>query len=237
MIKITLLLLALCLSALGQSNRVIRTIFVNAPKSAPKSVILYVAKESNAAAARNLLPRGEAFESKLLRTRLSSDIEIPSGSLVAWILDKAPTKEEGIPAGAQKIILPANWSRIGLIFTYDPDNRIFPAKVKPINLSAENFKKGDIMVYNLSKASMIGLFGSTKVSLEPNSYKIIAAPITKNKSYIAKIDCILPGSKERTSVVSTRWVGYQNLKEIKFMFDTPNNKKPRMWGIKDIPAK
>ena len=235
MVKITLLLLTLCLCASGQTKRVLRTIFVDAPKSAPKSVILYIAKESSSVNSRSLLPKGEAIQGELLRTRFSSNIQIPSGNLVAWILNEVPNAEEGIPAGAQKIRLPSSWSRIGLVFKHDPENKIFPAKVIPINLSAENFKPGNIMIYNLSKAHMVGRFGPTEVKLKPNTFKIIPTPISENKSYIANIDCILPDTKERFKVVSSRWVGYRNIREIKFMYDTLKNKKPRMWGIKDQP--
>jgi len=230
MIKISLLLLLTCLSTLAQTGRGIQTIFVGAPAGAPKSATMYIAKKSNTTNSRTLLPRGEAIKTLLPRVRLSATTKIPSGDVVAWILDEAPT-DEGIPAGAQKIEFPAAWTKIGLIFTSDPENRVFPAKVIPVNLGAKDFKLGDIMIYNLSKAEMVAELGSTKLNVKSNSFEIISAPKARD-GYKARIGYILPGSKERKSAVTTTWVAYNNFKEIKFMIDDPNTKNPRIWGVR-----
>ncbi len=232
MIKIVLIFSVLCLSVSAQSERLIKAIFVDASKDSPKSATLYIAKSTNNAR-NSLLPRGESIETDLLRTRLSRGVKIPSGKVVAWILDKAPSKEEGIPTGAQKISFPAEWKRIGLIFTKDPENNVFPAKVIPINLSSEDFKPGTIMLYNFSKSEMDAKLGETALTLASNSYKIISEPKTEKGSYIAKIDCILPDNQGRFPVVRSRWVSYKKSRSIKFMVDSSIAKSPRFFGVRD----
>jgi len=235
MIKITIFLFLFCLTVSAKTERVLRAIFIDATRSAPKSVTLYIAKESTVEKSRSILPRGEVVEIDLRRKSFSRNTEIPSGALVAWVLSKAPDPAEGIPLGAQKIRLPSDWKRTGLLFTSDIENKIFPAKVIPVNLSAADFGPGKIMFYNLSKNKIVGQFGSTNLNMVPESSKIIPTPQTENKSYPVKIDCILPDENERHPVVRSTWVSYNDSGVIKFILDSPNKKRPRVLGVKDKP--
>ena len=121
-----------------------------------------------------------------------------------------------------------------MLFIPDPENKIFPAKVIPINLSDDTFKPGDIMFYNLSNNGMIAQIGTTSLSVDSQSYKIIPTPPTDDtKTYPVQIDCILADTKKRRPVVRSTWLGLKSSRIIQFMLDTKNKTRPRILGVRD----
>jgi len=139
----------------GLSARTIKSIFVQAPRNVPEFALLYpVSAEGEQKGG------GEGVQVPLPKRNLSESIQLPAGDLTYAILTSPPIEGEKIPAGAQKVTIPAAWTSSVIIFVPDRKNEIFPGRAFVVNTSNANFPKGDKMIYNLSNVLFRGKLGN-----------------------------------------------------------------------------
>ncbi len=203
------------------SARTIRSVFLQAPRNAPEVALLYPSEAA-----------GEGVEVTLPGRNLSPEVELPAGDLTFYVLSNAPIEDGEIPAGAQKISIPAAWENCTIIFIPDRKNVVFPGQAIVVNSTNDNFPKGDTIVYNLSNVQFTGNFGKEVVRLRPKKSGIFKAPLPVAGVYPVAMDCVLP-TKEKRTITRTRWVHNPDARQI--LFVTPNRDKgiPRVWSVLD----
>ena len=202
------------------SARTIRSVFLQAPRNAPEVALLYPSEA------------GEGVEVALPARNLSPEVELPAGDLVLYVLSNPPIEGEEIPAGAQKISIPAAWKNCTIIFIPDRQNKIFPGRAIVVNSTNDNFPKGDTIVYNLSNVQFTGNFGKEVVRLRPKKSGIFKAPLPVAGVYPVAMDCVLP-TKEKRTITRTKWVHNPNARQILFVTPTKGRAIPRVWSVLD----
>ncbi|MGJ8654962.1 MAG: hypothetical protein ACSHX6_00820 [Akkermansiaceae bacterium] len=219
MTKLFIILASFALSLPLFSARTVRTIFIQAPRNAPKEAVLFTGQES--------------VSVRLPGRNLSPAEKLPSGALQLAILTSEPVEGEEIPGGAPKVFIPEDWKRVILVFVPAPKNKVFPAKVIAINASKGQFAMGDTMVYNLTRSVFMGKFGKNALRVNPMKSGMVAAPRNDAGAYPVAIDCILRGAKERSVICRTNWMHNPKARQILFVAPSPGQDLPRVWGVLD----
>ena len=215
------LLFAACIAAstLPAAARKARAIFVQPPDQVAGKAVLFSGKEY--------------VEIELPQRNFSPEVDLPSGDLNLAILAGQPAPGSEVPAGAPKIHIPEAWSRCLLLFLPDPSNKVFPARVIPINASEADFKKGHTLIFNASTAAIMGNFGTQAVKVLPGKVAIMKEPVSGFGSYPVDIACVFPGDKEPTYICRSSWQHDPEARQILFVTPAPGYKIPRVWGILD----
>ncbi|MCU0749444.1 MAG: hypothetical protein MUF13_07865 [Akkermansiaceae bacterium] len=216
-------ILALCLSGLLAS-----------PVQAARKVRAVFIQPMNMDHAKALLVAGDkAVEIELPQRNFSPEVELPDGDLQVSILSAPPPAGTPIPADAPRFTLPESWSRCLLLFFPDPANKVFPAKVIPVNASTADFPKGHTLIYNVTAATIHARFGSETVKVAPGKNVSLKPPMAGFGDYQVAIDCAFPGDKEPTAVCRSTWQHDPDARQILFVTPSPGYKVPRVWGILD----
>jgi hypothetical protein len=205
------------------------------PAAARKARAIFVQPTGESVEKAVLFSGTEYVEIELPRRNFSPEVELPAGDLVLAVLPGRLAADAPVPAGAQKITVPAAWSRCLLVVIPDPSNNVFPARVIPVNASADVFPKGETRIYNLSKAAIRGNFGGQNVKIMPGQAGTIKPPISAFGSYPVEIDCAFPGDATPTSICRSTWQHDPEARQILFVTHSPGHRIPRAWGILDHP--
>lgn len=216
---IALIAACLFLSASSASAKCkVKAIFIQPSDEVPEAAVLCV---------------GEKFaEIDLPRRNLSDAIELEPGDSPIIVLPSKPIGRE-IPPGAPDFTIPDSWSNCILLFFHDPSNKVFPAKVIPVNASSADFPLGDTLIYNVSRATVGAKLGTEVVKILPGKSAAVKPPRTGSGSYLAAIDCAFPGDKQPTALCRSTWQHEAGARQILFVVPQSEQKIPSVWGILD----
>ena len=165
LIFVTLLTLFTQLHAQEAAKRNCRILFLERPATAPKSLHLFDGSTSQ--------------QVDLPSMNLSSVYAITPNSTQLKLLPAQVDNPENISPDAPAVDIPAEYTNILLIISSDPENKIAPVKLAVINL---NFKIGQTLWINRTDKTIEGKLGEQALSLEPDSSKIIDAPLGNQTS-------------------------------------------------------
>jgi hypothetical protein len=196
----------------------VAAIFVQPPHEVPETAILVV---------------NEKFvDIALPRRNLSSSVTLDSVQTAISVLTERPAKLE-IPFTAPKFTIPETWTRCILLFFHDPANKVFPARIIPVNASSADFPMGHVLMFNVSTASVSAKLGTEAVKILPGKSVNVRPPRTGSGSYQVAIDCILPGEKLPIALCRSTWQHEANARQILFIVPQPEQKIPSIWGVLD----
>lgn len=219
-----ILLALLCIFAASsevQAARKARAIFIQPPDSSPEKAFLFT---------------GAVYaEMELPQRNLSPEVKLPDGDITVAILPDKLAANAKVPDGTPTIKIPEAWSRCLLLFFPDPENKVFPARVIPVNASTADFPIGHTLIYNVSTAAIAAKFGDQIVRVMPGKSVSVKPPISGFGSYPVDIECAFPGDTKPTSICSSNWQHDPSVRQIMFVTPAPGYKVPRVWGILDRP--
>ncbi len=198
----------------------VKAIFVQPPVDVPERAMLIVGQKY--------------LDIELPRRNLSAELEMPSGALVVAVLPQKPTQPE-LPVGTPTFQIPETWTNCILLFFHDPANKVFPAKIIPVNTSASDFALGHTLIFNLSSATVTGKFGEEIAMVKPGQSVNVKPPRAGSGDYLVAIDCAYPGDPEPTALCRSTWQHESGARQILFVTPLPEQKIPRIWGVLDRP--
>lgn len=218
-IFITFITACLLLSASSATAKCkVKAIFIQSNAELPEAAVLRV---------------GEKFtEIELPRRNLSDAVGLETGDSPIIVLPSKPSGKE-IPPGAPHFTIPDSWSNCILLFFHDSSNKVFPAKVIPVNASSAGFPLGDTLIYNVSKATVAAKLGTEQVKILPGKSAAVKPPRTGSGSYPVAIDCAFPGDKQPTALCRSTWQHEADARQILFIVPQSEQKIPSVWGILD----
>lgn len=195
----------------------VKAIFVQPPDDVPEKAVLVVGQKY--------------LDIELPQRNLSPEVELPAGDLVVGILPTKPVQSE-LPAGLPSFKIPESWTDCILLFFHDPSNRVFPAKIIPVNASAD-FPLGHTVIFNISPATIMAKFGEEVARVKPGQSVTVKPPRSGSGDYPVAIDCAYPGDKEPTALCRSTWQHEANARQILFVTPLGQQKVPRVWGVLD----
>ena len=122
-----------------------------------------------------------------------------------------------------------------MLFFHDPSNKVFPARIIPVNTSSADFPLGHIVMFNVSPATVAAKFGSAIIQVKPGQSGTVKPTGSIDGDYSIAIDCAYPGDKEPTAVCRSTWPLEKNARQILFVTPVPDQKVPRVWSVLDHP--
>ncbi len=164
--KITYLIFTALLTSFTQSyaekvaKRDCRILFLERPTTAPKSLHLFDGSTSQQVDLPNM--------------NLSAVYKINSNTTRLLLLPFQVDNPKDISPEAPAVEIPTEYINILLLISSDPENKIAPVKLTVINL---NFKISQTLWINRSDKTIEGKLGEQVLSIEPDSSKIIDAPL------------------------------------------------------------
>ncbi len=198
----------------------VKAIFVQPQDEVPEKAVLVV---------------GQKFvDVELPQRNFSPAVELPGGAPVVGVLSTRPAQPE-MPAGAPQFTIPETWTDCILLFFHDPSNKVFPAKIIPVNASSAEFPLGHTVIFNVSPATVMAKFGEEIVRVAPGKSVTVKPPRLGSGDYPVAIDCANPGDKEPTALSRSTWQHEANARQILFVTPMPGQKIPRIWGVLDRP--
>lgn len=199
----------------------VKAIFVQPPDDVPEKAILVVGKKF--------------LEIELPQRNFSPEVELPADEMLVGVLTTRPEKPE-IPPGAPNFKIPETWTDCILLFFPDPTNKVFPAKIIPVNTSAANFPLGHTVIFNVSFATVVAKFGDITTQIKPGQSVTVKPPRSGSGAYPVAIDCTSPGDTTPVALCRSTWQHEAGARQILFVTPMPQKKNPRVWGVLDRPA-
>lgn len=228
-IFLTLLLLwfvSLNAHAEKAATRSCRILFLNGPADGPKKLHLFDGVSTQ--------------EVEIPRMNFSPVYEIRSDATTLALLSEPPAQVSGndkspaIPAGAPTVRLTESITDFYLILSSDPSNKVAPVKIHVINADPANFKRGQMLWYNLTEMKIGGVLGSRKLLIEPKSRMILNAPATGMEDYPVSIRYLPPGKTSTEPLCETRWMHDPRSRSVNFIIMPEGSFIPRIFGISDF---
>jgi hypothetical protein len=219
-----LLLAFVTAHAAETTSRSCRILFLNGPSDAPKTLHLFDGVSSQ--------------EVELPQMNFSPVYEIRSGALTLAMLPSPPVPRAGttpdIPAEAPKATLTETITDFYLILSSDLDNKVAPVKIQVVNADVSNFKRGQMLWYNLTDTKVGGILGSRKLLIEPNSRLILDAPANGLEDYYVNIHFQPPGKTRAEPLCETRWTHDPRSRSVSFILKPASSLIPRILGFSDF---
>lgn len=208
--------------AVAQSKgpRTCRIVFLGAPAGAPEKLFLFDGQASQ--------------EVELPSMNLSPVYHLPAGPLSIRMLPTPPAKPEEVNPAAPTAKLAESISDFYLLVSSDLSNKVAPVKMQVIDVNPANFKKGEMLWFNLTANQVGGQLGSEKLAMPPQSRAIVKSPASKNEDYNVNLSYRMPGAEKLSPLCETKWLHDNQARRLMFVINQNGNRTPRILGLPDF---
>lgn len=219
-------LFSLAAQAAETTTRTCRILFLSAPDDAPETLFLF--------------DGANAQEVELTRMGFSPTYKISAGASALALLPAAPPDpgKAGtapvVPAGAPTATLGASVRDFYLLVSSDAANKVAPVRMQVINANQEDFKRGQMLWYNLTQTKVGGIVGSRKLVIAPNSRLILDAPAPGKEDYHVDLHFLPPGKEETEPLCETNWSHDPRSRGVFFILMPEGRLIPRIVGFSDF---
>ena len=138
------------------------------------------------------------------------------------------------PAGAPSAVIAESITDFYLLVTSDPANKVAPVKLQVIDADAANFKRGQMLWFNLTGSKIGGIVGARKLLVEPNSRVILDAPANGLEDYRVDIHYQPPGESRAEPLCETNWTHDPRSRSVFFILQPADSPIPRILGFPDF---
>lgn len=216
------ILLSFCLNALAQESKkkTCRILFLERPTSAPAKLQLFDGATSR--------------EVELPGLNFSPVYELPAGNLMLTLLPSPPVDPEKLPPGAPSAKVPESVFDFYLIVTTDPNNKVAPVRMKVIDAGQAEFRRGQMLWYNLTDLTVGGNLGSEKLVIKPQSKTVMNAPVNGSMDYPVSLGYRGMENGLWYPICETRWSHDPRSRSLGFLFMQGSSRTPRVQVFPDF---
>lgn len=222
---ILLLFLTFCLSAFGQNERshTCRILFLDAPETAPRELFLFDGKVSQSV--------------KLPRANFSPVYELASGDLTLALTTEPVESSEEMDPRSPLVKVPAQVGDFYLLVSSDSKNPVAPVRMQVVEINENEFKKGEMLWFNLTPTAVGGRLGSETLQMRPQSKAIVKAPAKDSDTYHVKLFYQNRGDKNIYPITETVWNFDPRSRMIVFVTSGEDVRTPRVRAFPDFRLK
>lgn len=176
-----------------------------------------------------------AREVEVPRMNLSVPYVMPPGALTLRLLTAIPTEGQPVNPAAPTAAVAEDIGSFYLLVTADPANKSVPVRMQVIDATAERFKSGQMLWYNLTATDVGGEVGKQKVAIKARSKAITDPPASAAEDYNVKL-VYRPGKDNTTQpICETRWQHDPRARTVLFVVNEPGTPIPRIFAFPDNP--
>lgn len=214
-------LLPLSLTAQEKGARTCRVLFLGAAETDPETLHLHDGTASR--------------EVDLPRMNLSKPYKLPGGELVLRMLTAPPAEGQPPAATAPLAKVTESTGDFYLLLSPDPSNKTVPVRMQVIDASADRFKAGQMLWYNLTAHDVGGQVGKERLAIKARSKVILDPPAAAAGDYNVNLSFRIAGKKDLYPLCETRWVHAPTARTVLFIVNEPGSRAPRVLGFPDHP--
>jgi len=207
-----------CLSEGSEKARTCRIIFLDPPRDAPKEVHLF-----DGVASRKI---------QLPSKNLSEVIKLPVGDLVLGMTSDPVLDPEKLPEEAPTVEVPAKITDFYLIVISDPENKILPLRMLPVDVDDKHPKLGQTLWINLTAHAIRGELGNKSLTVAPDETVVGEAPLSESGYYKAEFLYQPNGEGAFLPMMNKSWWFDAKSKNIGFIVNS-RRRLPRIFTFKD----
>ncbi len=210
-----------CFSDGSETARTCRIIFLNPSREAPKEVQFF-----DGVASRKI---------RLPSKNLSEVIKLPAGDLVLGMTLDPVRKPEDFPKDTPTLKVPAKITDFYLIVVSDPENKILPLRMLPVDVADKKPKLGQTLWINLTAHAIKGELGNKSLTVPPAARVIGEAPLPASGYYKAEFQYQPNGKGEFLQVMRKSWWFDAKSKNLGFIVNS-SRRLPRIFTCRDKRA-
>lgn len=174
-----------------------------------------------------------AREVELPRLNLSKVYDLPGGELTLKMLPAPPEKDKPIPAAAPSVTVPETTGDLYLLLSPDPENKVAPVRMQVIDASADHFKPGQMLWFNLTPHDVGGSVGKQQLVLKTRAKVMLDPPASAVESYNVNLTFRIAGKDALYPLCETQWNHDPSARTIVFVVNEPGSRTPRVLGFPD----
>jgi hypothetical protein len=220
-----LILLLACLPAVSfaqeKSRRTCRVLVLGENGSVPSPLYLHDGKT--------------AREIELPRMNLSKTYDMPAGALNLKLLSVPPAEGKPVDPAAPGASVAENIGAFYLLLTADPANKTVPVRMQVIDASAERFKPGQMLWYNLTGVDISGELGKQQVAIKARSKTISDPPAKAAEEYNVNLSYKHPTDGKTYPIFETKWLHNPQARTVSFIVAENGSPIPRVMSFRDNP--
>ena len=212
-----------CLSAAKGKERTCRIIFLQRPVDAPGEAYLFDGFASHKVA----LP-GMNF---------SEVVKLPPGNISLGMTPDPVGAPEDFPPEAPTAKIPEGITDFYLILVSDPENKILPVRMQPVDAGDQQLKPGQTLWINLTTDAIAGKLGNETLMVPPGKRVVGKAPMSDSGYYKAEFAYQPGGEGDYLPIMKKSWWFDANSKSLGFII--ASGRLPRIFTFRDrrIPEK
>ncbi len=149
------------------------------------------------------------------------------------MLPAPPEKDKPVATGAPSATVPETTGDLYLLLSPDPANKVAPVKMQVIDATADRFKAGQMMWFNLTANDVGGSVGKQQLVLKTRSKVMLNAPASAVESYNVNLTFRIPGKEALYPLCETQWNHDPAARTIVFVVNEPGSRTPRVLGFPD----
>lgn len=172
-------------------------------------------------------------EVELPRLNLSKIYELPGGALTLKMLASPPAQDQPLPATAPSANVPESTGDFYLLLSPDPANKTVPVRMQVINASADRFKPGQMLWFNLTAHDVGGQVGKQKLAIQARSKVVLDPPASTVESYNVNLTFRIAGKDALYPLCETQWNHDPATRTVLFIANEPGSRTPRVLGFPD----
>lgn len=204
-----------------ESKRTCRILFPQKPVDAPSEAYLFDGEKSH----KVLLPS----------LNFSEVVELPQGEITIGMCPNMIDTPKDFPVGAPTVKISNAATDIYLLVFSDPDNKIFPVKIQPIDVGKNDLKAGQTLWINFTKHNIAAMLGTEKVLIEPLKQYISKPPLGESGYFSANFAYQPEGKGSFLPVMKKSWWHDATSRNLGFIIST-GGRLPKIYTFRDRRA-
>lgn len=195
--------------------------------------VLFLGGGDNDAKSLHLFDGTASREVELPRLNLSPVYPLPGGALTLRLLAAPAAKDQPVNPAAPSVAVAETVGDFYLLVSQDPSNKAVPVRMQVIDATADRFKSGQMLWYNLTANDVGGDVGTRKLVIKARSKVILDRPADKAGDYNVNLSYRITGKEGIFPLCETRWVHDPTSRIVLFIINEPGSRVPRVLGFPD----
>ena len=229
---LALLLLTLCLPALGQdtqegpeaeepgkAKRTLRIVFPERPNDSPKIAYLFDGKKSQ--------------QVSLPSMNFSEVIALPPGDISVLMTASEITDPENLPTGAPSLNIPESVRDFYILITPDSSNSTFPLKLNMVNVENSKFKEGETLWFNLTNHQIVAQLEGSHLIVPANGQAVSKPPMPQSGYYKAEFAFQPEAKGQLQRITEQQWWHDAGSRHLGFIANT-GGRLPKIYFFRDF---
>ena len=198
--------------------------------------VLYLERSRNAPNIGHLFDGTKSHKVSLLGKNLSEELSLPTGKLSLSLTPGALANVADTPKNAPLLNVPEGVGNFYIIVTEDPDNKVFPVKMRLVDQAEHDFKLGQTLWVNMTEFKIVGKMGDKKLEIPPHTNVVGEAPLKASGYYKATFSYQPDKKGEYMPIMRKSWWFDEKSKNVGFITSTRGT-LPKIYSFRDKSLK